>query len=380
MKVIGNNGGVMKFTSLATALSICSLLSMQAAAAPIRVLIYSSCGDVGYVHAAISSGNTRLTTLLLNPAAAGLDSPIIPKDGFTVDAIGPSGGTASGGNGTTTDGHALIVALATHDVLILNSNTAIGDLFTSADKLALLAWGAKHGIVGFHGAADSHSLWPAWDSLTGGLFTKHNVAIATIHADSLPANVNDPDYKTLNVGLPKVNTFNEEWYSYQSNPRSAPGIHVLSTVDENTYTPDARMGDHPFSWYRTNPAGGRFFYTGAGHMQELFVTNQWFRRQAYNAILWAAGAATVSIRTGMAAESGASAKGSAEVSGASITVSFAKAGPHSLEILSLDGKRAAMIRGQGKQSHTIAGLKPNTVYAVLTESAHDHGRQLVKTQ
>jgi type 1 glutamine amidotransferase len=335
-------------------------------AAPIRVVIYTNCGDVGYVHAAVSSGTARLKTLLLNPAAGNLKDAIIPKDGFTVDVVGP----AAGGNGTTVDGHALITALPDHDVLILNSNTAIGNLFTTADKATLLAWISKHGVVGMHGAADSHKVWPAWDSLTGGLFTTHDVAIGTIYADTLPADVADEGYKEISKGLDKSYSFNEEWYSYQSNPRIQTGVHVVTTLDEKTYTPSSRMGDHPFSWYRISPAGGRFFYTGAGHMQELFVDNYWFRRQVYNAIVWAAGPATVSIKTGAIGSDGSEAgNGSTRISGSSISVSFSKEGPHAVEITALDGKRVAWERGQGVRTHTFTGLKSNSVYAVVTWAA-----------
>jgi type 1 glutamine amidotransferase len=349
-------------------------MALAASAAPIRVLIYQLCGNTGYVHAAINSGSPRLAAILKNPAAANLGTGVvIPPDGFTVDILGP----AAGGNGTTDDGHALITALATHDVLILNNNTAIGNLLTTTDRQALLTWASKHGLVGFHGAADSHSLWPAWDSLTGGLFTTHVVADAKVALDSAPASLQDPVYSQINAGVPKSATFNEEWYSYQSNPRSAPGVHVAAILDEKSYTPVSRMGDHPISWYRENPAGGRMFYSGIGHMQEIFLENQWFRRQAYNAVLYVARVGTVDVR---ASQRPSNSGERAKASRTTITVSFASEGKHSVELADLAGRRVASASGTGERSHAFSNLKPNTVYAVITTTKNGRSRRLVTTQ
>ncbi len=43
----------------------------------------------------------------------------------------------------------------------------------------------------------------------------------------------------------------EEWYTYDRSPR--PDVHVIASVDENTYSPGTakKMGDHPVIW--SNP-------------------------------------------------------------------------------------------------------------------------------
>ncbi len=47
-------------------------------------------------------------------------------------------------------------------------------------------------------------------------------------------------------------------------------LHVLMTIDENTYT-GSRMGTtHPMSWYHTFE-GGRAFYTELGHTKESYA-------------------------------------------------------------------------------------------------------------
>ena len=47
-------------------------------------------------------------------------------------------------------------------------------------------------------------------------------------------------------------------------------VHVLATVDENTYVEDGGMGDdHPVAWC-SDYDGGRSWYTGGGHTRASF--------------------------------------------------------------------------------------------------------------
>ena len=356
-----------------SALGLFMLLG-AAQAAPVRVLIWQMCGTSGYIHAAINSGSPRLAAILKNPAAANLGAGlVIPPEGFTVDILG----AAAGANGTTEDGRALITALATHDVLILNNNTALGNLFSTADRAVFLNWISKHGVLGFHGAADSHKVWPSWDSATGGLFTTHGVAVAKVILDSTPASVSDPSFAQINAGVPKSASFNEEWYSYQTNPRNAPGVKVAATLDEASYTPTSRMGDHPISWYRENEAGGRFFYSGIGHMQEIFLENQWFRRQAYNAVAWAA---RITPTTSTISLEGPVRGADAKVSRTAITVAFPDGGRRTVELADLHGRRIARETGIQAGSHVFQGLRPHSLYVLAVSTKDGISRRLIATQ
>ena len=82
-------------------------------------------------------------------------------------------------------------------------------------------------------------------------------------------------------------TFKEELCSFTKNPRTLPGVHVLYTLDENSYASTTRMGDHPFAWYQNSLSGhgGRYFFTALGHTDSLYQKNYFFRRQVYNSIL-----------------------------------------------------------------------------------------------
>jgi uncharacterized protein len=77
----------------------------------------------------------------------------------------------------------------------------------------------------------------------------------------------------------------EEWYTYNRSPR--PGVHVIASVDENSYSPDSdiKMGDHPVIWSNPN-FKARNIYIFMGHSPELF-TNVAYTTIFRNSIFWA---------------------------------------------------------------------------------------------
>jgi type 1 glutamine amidotransferase len=60
----------------------------------------------------------------------------------------------------------------------------------------------------------------------------------------------------------------DEWYNFRTNPR--PGVHVLLTCDETSYTGGTMGADHPLAWCHTT-YGGPSFYTALGHTEESFT-------------------------------------------------------------------------------------------------------------
>ncbi|MEV0564186.1 ThuA domain-containing protein [Dactylosporangium sp. NPDC050588] len=80
-----------------------------------------------------------------------------------------------------------------------------------------------------------------------------------------------------------------EWYDFQTNPRGA--VHVLTSVDNTSYTGSTMGGDHPTTWCQ-NYDGGRSFYTALGHTAES-CTETAFLHIPLGGILITAGAATV---------------------------------------------------------------------------------------
>jgi type 1 glutamine amidotransferase len=65
-------------------------------------------------------------------------------------------------------------------------------------------------------------------------------------------------------------------------------VHVLASVDENTYSPDAKvkMGDHPVIWTNEHYKA-RNIYIFMGHHPDL-LQNPAFTTIFKNSIFWAA--------------------------------------------------------------------------------------------
>jgi uncharacterized protein len=145
----------------------------------------------------------------------------------------------------------------------------------------------KGGWIGFHhatllGEFDGFSMWPWFSQFMGGIrFTGYipNFAdgMVTVEDTSHPAMRDVP--KTFLVKQ-------EEWYTWDKSPR--PNVHVLASVDENTYAPDTKtkMGDHPVVWTNEHYKA-RNIYIFMGHHPELF-DNPAFTTLFRNSIFWAA--------------------------------------------------------------------------------------------
>jgi Trehalose utilisation len=168
----------------------------------------------------------------------------------------------------------------------------------------------------------------------------------------------------------------DEWYSYQGQPRTQPGLRILSTLNEATYNPSAKMGDHPISWYRAPLDSSRYYYTGAGHDWTFFRDTYWLRRQAYNGVVWAAGyTAPVNLSLRRAAASDAASI--SNISGSAPTVAVDREGPHTVVLTRLDGRIAARAAGTGRQAHTFANLESGAVYAVIVQMPQERTRKLI---
>lgn len=146
----------------------------------------------------------------------------------------------------------------------------------------------KGGWIGFHhatllGEFDGYGQWEWFYHFMGSIrFANY---IATFASGKV--NVEDtvhPCMKNVPASflIPK-----EEWYTYDKSPRA--NVHVLASVDENSYSPDTKikMGDHPVIW--TNEQyKSRNVYIFMGHDPGLF-DNQAYTQLFKNAIFWASG-------------------------------------------------------------------------------------------
>jgi uncharacterized protein len=145
----------------------------------------------------------------------------------------------------------------------------------------------KGGWIGFHhatllGEFDGYPMWPWFSDFMGGI--RYENYIATF----VQAEVKTEDSKhPVMKGVPSSFVIKkDEFYIYNRNPR--PNVHVIATVDENTYTPPSKvtMGDHPVIW-SNEKMKARNVYIFMGHSPDLFE-NAAYTQLFRNAIFWAA--------------------------------------------------------------------------------------------
>jgi type 1 glutamine amidotransferase len=145
----------------------------------------------------------------------------------------------------------------------------------------------RGGWIGFHhatllGEFDGYPMWPWFSTFMGGIrFTKY---IPTFVSGKVI--VEAPSHPVMRNLGGSFEINDEEWYTYDKSPR--PNVHVLASVDENTYTPatSIKMGDHPVVWTNEH-VKARNVYIFMGHHAELFQNNA-FTTLFHNSILWAA--------------------------------------------------------------------------------------------
>src|SRR6266487_874696 len=203
------------------------------AATAFRVLVFSK--TTGFRHDSIPAGVTAIRQLG-------------QQNNFTVDA-------------TEDDTQFTDANLAQYAAVIFLSAT--GDpLGMQAEKDAFQRY-IEHGggFVGIHAASDSGYTWPWYGQLVGTYFRQHP---AQQNARVIVEDANHPSTQ----GLPAQFTRFDEWYDFQTNPR--PNVHVLTRVDESSYTGGTMGADHPTTWCHTFD-GGRSWYTAMGHTTQSFT-------------------------------------------------------------------------------------------------------------
>ena len=172
-------------------------------------------------------------------------------------------------------------------------HNASGAPLNQDQRAAFKSWIERGGgFVGVHASLDdSHAGWQWYQrELVGAKFIGHTMGpqfqeatVRVEQAEHAATEHLDPSWRHT-----------EEWYSFDSSVRGQPGVEVLATVDESTYTPrlkmlwmdeDLGMGDHPILWTRTLGAG-RAFFSALGHQGESYATPE-YRGVLEAALMWA---------------------------------------------------------------------------------------------
>jgi cytochrome c len=172
--------------------------------------------------------------------------------------------------------------LRNYNVIIFLNTT--GDVLNDAQQLEMNRWvQAGGGFVGIHAAADTEYDWPWYGELVGAYFNGH----------PNDPNVRDAVVKVVDKNhistkhLPEAWKRTDEWYNYKDIKSE---INVLLNLDETSYQGGTNGEKHPIAWYRDFD-GGRTWYTGLGHTNEVYKDND-FLEMLWGGIQYAAGPGT----------------------------------------------------------------------------------------
>ena len=162
------------------------------------------------------------------------------------------------------------------DVLVfLNTK---GNILGDSERKALVNYINKGGgFVGIHLASGTETEWPWFHQLIGAEFKDHpEVQSARMFVNKT---FKHPSVDHLGDTFQIV----DEWYNFKESV--LPHVNVLLRLDESSYS-GIKMGeDHPIAWYHYYE-GGRVFYTGLGHTDEIY-DDQDYRKHVIGAINWA---------------------------------------------------------------------------------------------
>jgi len=213
------------------------------------ILVFSKTG--GFHHTSIPAGIAAITKLGI-------------EHGFAVD--------------TTTDSLLFTKSNLKKYKAVLFLSTS-GNILDTVGKTAL-AWFIHHGggYIGIHGASTTLYNWPWYNKLVGATFNKH--------PDQQDAVLTTTDTLFIATrGMRHTWHWWDEWYNFKDTHWDE--VHVLLTVDEQTYKGGNLGAYHPISWYHSFE-GGRAFYTALGHTDEAY-TNPVFLKHILGGIEYAMG-------------------------------------------------------------------------------------------
>jgi type 1 glutamine amidotransferase len=159
---------------------------------------------------------------------------------------------------------------------------ASSQAFEEAINAGTLNWlGLHHATL--IGEFDGYQPWDWFANFMGGIRYKNYIADFA----SATVRIEDNAHPVMKGISDSFHIEKEEWYVYDKSPRQ--NVHVLASVNENSYKPDSqvKMGDHPVIW-TNQKIKGRNLYIFMGHSPDLF-DNPAYCTLLKNAISWAAG-------------------------------------------------------------------------------------------
>ncbi len=219
------------FLSIALVLALFSSCDKKREGEP-RVLVFTK--TMGYRHGSIPQGIKAITKL------GG-------EHKFKVD---------------TTENAAFFVddTLKKYAAIVFLNTT--GNVLNARQEAAMQRYiQAGGGFVGVHAATDTEYDWGWYTKLVGAQFVSHP---AIQEADFV---IKDKSFGATSFFKDSIWHRKDELYNFK---KIDPDLHVLISIDENSYKGGINGKNHPMSWYHDYD-GGRAFYTELGHTDESYT-------------------------------------------------------------------------------------------------------------
>ena len=295
--------------------------------------------------------------------------------------------------------------LATYQVVLFSNNDGIHKHLDATSKANLEAWVKNGGgLIPIHAASAFIENWP-WltNVLVESFFGPHGSNQPTANLIHDPdGNKDGTETKGIFKGLTAPLAFLDEYYSFRATPRGKPGVTVLLTVDEKTFSKPVNgpMGnDHPVVWAKAE-GKGRVVHQSVGHSWSTnnvyTAKNNYLKNFLYGSLRYAAGdyigctdntyeeysadvtksdptACVKQIPTSFVRPDGKDTQPliSRDAGNQLLRVDLRSAGSHSVSILDVSGKVIQSKVGTGASTYSLPIPAQNGIYKIGRASCRE---------
>ena len=327
----------------------------------------------------------------LNKALAELGT----ANGFTVKTIGQNAAASE------ISSEFSVANLSTYQVVIFSNNDGVHEQLDATSKANLEAYVKNGGgLLPIHAASAGIANW-AWitSMLVESFFGPHGNDGPTANmTHDAEGNKDATETKGIYKGLTAPLAFLDEYYSFRTSPRGKPGVTILLTIAENSFTKPVQgpMGnDHPVVWAKTE-GKGRVVHFSVGHSwstnNAYTAKNSYLKNFLYGNLRYAAGdfigcmdnkfqeysadvtksdaTACITPSVSILRPDGSDMVPliSKEAGKQFVNVTLPGTGSHSVTILDVSGRAVQLRTGVGASTYSLAVPSRSGIYMVVAKS------------
>ena len=295
--------------------------------------------------------------------------------------------------------------LAAYQAVIFCYNDGVQEFLNDAQKTRFENYVRNGGgFVPIHSASDFIWNWPWMTSvLVESYYGPHGTNQPTADLAHDPEGMLDgTETRGIFKGLTAPPAFLDEFYSYRASPRGRPGVTILLTVDEESFSKpiNGPMGeDHPVAWAKAE-GEGRVAHISLGHSWQTnnvyAAKDGYLKKFLYGALRYVAGdfkgctdhafkeynpdatrsdpeACVIPKTPAIVAAAGGVPRTliSREEGNASIRVRIEDAGTHHVILLDVAGSVVDRRNGAGRSEYLLPAPSRGGLYTVVVKSGRE---------